>query len=132
MSTASQQNDLNADAPQYDRGIVPAEVAARKEREGEDFGKNPPDSREPAAGDPSTDENEGSFNTADGFTHDQEGLTNNYAIEPEMYINEPGDLREEEQAASNERSAELQDLQTDEAGKLTNEGDERHKGQGMI
>lgn len=130
MSTTNQQSDLNADAPQYDRGIVPAEVAARQEREGADFGKNPPDSREPAAGDPSTDE--GSFNTADGYTHDQEGLTNNYAIEPEMYINEPGDLREEEQEASAERSEELHDLQTDEAGKLTDKEDARHKGPGII
>ncbi len=39
---------------------------------------------------------EGGIDTTSGYTVDQEGLINNYAIEPEMYINEPGDLRAEE------------------------------------
>jgi len=32
-----------------------------------------------------------------GYTIDSEGRLNIYAIEPEMYINEPGDLRREQE-----------------------------------
>ena len=68
----------------FDRGIVPAETAARKEREGEDYKQAPADK-------------EGDTDTTAGYTTSNEGLTNNYAIEPEMYVNEPGDLSDEEQ-----------------------------------
>ena len=57
-------NDAN-----YDRVITSAETAARMEREGKNF-KQP---SEP------------------GQTVDREGLANNYAIEPEMYYEVPGD-----------------------------------------
>ncbi len=67
----------------FDRGIVPAETAARKEREGEDY-KNTPENTE------------GEVDTTAGYTTSNEGLTNNYAIEPEMYVDEPGDLKSEE------------------------------------
>jgi hypothetical protein len=30
-----------------------------------------------------------------GYTVDEDGRSNNYAIEPEVYVNEPGDLRQE-------------------------------------
>jgi hypothetical protein len=66
----------------YDAHIIPAETAARKEREGEGFKQIP--------------ENQGgneSIDTTSGYTVDSEGLANNYAIEPEMYIDEPGDLK---------------------------------------
>ncbi|MGB3787374.1 MAG: hypothetical protein WA949_05140 [Phormidesmis sp.] len=68
----------------FDRGIVPAETAARKEREGDDYKE--------------TSDKEGSIDTTGGQTMSNEGLANNYAIEPEMYIDEPGDLSEEEEA----------------------------------
>lgn len=67
-----------------------------------------------------------------GLTIDEDGRYNIYAVEPEMYIDEPGDLRavqKEERAA---RLHELQELQEDEAGKLTLEHDNRHKGSGLI
>ena len=75
-------NDTQSDT--FDRGIVPAETAARKEREGEDYKHTPADT-------------EGDADTTAGYTTSNEGLTNNYAIEPEMYVNEPGDLSDEEQ-----------------------------------
>ena len=61
----------------YDPNIVPAETAARKEREGEDYKKIP----------------EG--NLAGGAAIDNEGLLNNYAVEPEMYYEHPGDAESE-------------------------------------
>ena len=66
----------------FDRGIVPAETAARKEREGNDY-KQP------------VEKKEGSIDTAAGATVSNEGLANNFAVEPEMYIETPGDLPEE-------------------------------------
>jgi hypothetical protein len=57
----------------YDAHIVPAETVARKEREGKDYKKIP----------------EG--NLEGGAAIDNEGLLNNYAVEPEMYYEDPGD-----------------------------------------
>ncbi|MFQ4136082.1 hypothetical protein PGN35_007150 [Nodosilinea sp. PGN35] len=103
----------------YDPHIIPAETAARKEREGTDF-KQP---REDGSG----------MDVSGGQTVDKEGLANNYPIEPEMYINEPGDLREEEEAKKAQREAELSAInQTDEEGKVTTQSDERSKGVGQI
>ncbi len=75
------QNTNDYEGADYDRNIVSAETAARQEREGGKFKETP----------------EGKDNTMDttgGFTVDREGLANNYAIEPEMYVEEPGDLSE--------------------------------------
>ncbi len=108
----------------YDRQIIPAEVAARQEREGDKFMKAPSNADEP---------HEDVDHTRDGFTVDQEGLVNNYAIEPEMYVNEPGDLREKEEALKAERTREYNESHdNDEEGKLTMEGDRRGKGPGII
>ena len=102
----------------YDRNLVPAETAARMEREGSEFQH--------------IDRDE-DMNTTGGFTTDQEGLLNNYAIEPEMYINEPGDLREEQKENRQERIEELKEVnQVDEEGQLTLEKDNRGKGVGII
>lgn len=109
---------------QYDRGIRPAETAAREEREGEQF-KKLPDSEEAVE--------QGEINTTGGYTVDQEGLANNYAIEPEMYYEVPGDLWEKEEALKAKRTLERQEInQTDEQGKLTKDKDERGKGVGLI
>lgn len=82
---ALEQNvEHNIEGDSFDRGIVPAETAARKEREGENYKKQPDKG------------NEGSIDTSAGATVSNEGLANNYAVEPEMYINEPGDLRDEQ------------------------------------
>jgi hypothetical protein len=113
MST--QQDSVNT----YDRGIVPAETAARQEREGDEFQELP--------------EAEGDLDTTGGYTIDEQGLMNNYAIEPEMYVNEPGDLHEEEENLKQERAQTLAEVnETDEQGKLTMEKDERGKGPGLI
>jgi hypothetical protein len=86
----------------YDPHIVPAETQARMEREGENF-KHPPDS-------------EGEFDTTEGYTVDQEGLLNNYAVEPEMYVNVPGDLREKQRTEANERFEELKEIKEHKPG----------------
>ena len=78
------RKDLGVDKDNFDRGIVPAETAARKEREGDDYKETPK-------------EEESDVDTTEGYTTSNEGLTNNYAIEPEMYIDTPGDIPEEEQ-----------------------------------
>ncbi|HZG38828.1 MAG TPA: hypothetical protein VEZ50_09125 [Nodosilinea sp.] len=109
-----------AESDNYDPHIIPAETAARKEREGGNF-KQP------------RDESDSSTDVRGGQTVDQEGLANNYPIEPEMYINEPGDLREEAEADKARRVAELREInQTEEQGKVTTESDERGKGVGAI
>ena len=104
----------------YDPNLIPAETAARKEREQEDYKQIP-------------DKQERDIDTAGGYTVDQEGLVNNYAIEPEMYIEEPGDLREEQTQSEKARAEELAAAnQTGEDGKLTMQKDERSKGVGII
>ncbi|WP_413166466.1 hypothetical protein ACL6C3_07100 [Capilliphycus salinus ALCB114379] len=105
---ADTHKKTGGDEGHYDRGIQPAEVGARQDREGVNYKKL-------------AKEQEGQPNTTKGQTVDQEGLANNYAIEPEMYINEPGDLREEEEAQKQERVEELKEVQ--KHGK---------KGQGLI
>ena len=120
-------------APHYDRGITPAETAARQEREGSNFMHTTTEAKQKSAKtDDQTDDE--SIHTTDGYTVDQEGLVNNYAIEPEMYINEPGDLREKEEAEAAERArilAEIKDKKGEE-GKLTMDADTRGKGPGII
>ena len=86
-------NDAN-----YDRAITSAETAARMEREGADF-KETPDKK-------------GDIDTTSGYTTDKEGLANNYAIEPEMYYEEPGDREEIKEAEKAERAEELKDVNT--------------------
>ena len=77
--------DHSVEKDNFDRGIVPAETAARKEREGDDY-KETEDQKE---------DSKDSIDTNTGATVSNEGLANNYAIEPEMYVNEPGDLPEQ-------------------------------------
>lgn len=86
-------NDAN-----YDRAITSAETAARMEREGDNFKK--------------TAEPEGDLDTTGGYTTDREGLDNNYAVEPEMYYEEPGDRKEQKEAEKAERAEELEDVNT--------------------
>lgn len=84
----------------YDPHIEPAETAAREEREGSNF-KEMPDK-----------EAEENLNTTSGATVDREGLANNYPVEPEMYVEEPGDLREKEAQKEAERAEELKEINT--------------------
>lgn len=94
----------------YDRHITSAETAARIEREGENFKEMP--------------EKEGDIDTTGGYTVDREGLANNFAVEPEMYYEEPGDLKEKEEALKAERAQELKEI--------NEEGGNGRKGQGII
>lgn len=84
----------------YDRGIEPAEVTARRQREGAGFKQ----SLQPEAGE---------SDRTGGFTVDREGLANNYAVEPEMYVEQPGDLAAEQEAEKKERVAELREIKED-------------------
>lgn len=88
-NVTTKHNDTSVDT--YDRGIVPAETAARMEREGDLYKSKPEDS--------------GHSDTTSGYTHDSEGLLNNYAIEPEMYVEgeEPDPLKEKVQEAREEK-----------------------------
>ena len=74
----------------YDRAITSAETAARMEREGEEYKEN----------------------KNAGQTVDREGLANNYAVEPEMYYEEPGDREEIKAAEKADRKEELKDVNT--------------------
>lgn len=125
--------EANMQAPHYDRGITPAETAARQEREGSNFMHTTTEEhQQDAKTDDQTDDE--SIRTTDGYTVDKEGLVNNYAIEPEMYIDEPGDLRAKEEAEAQERARILAEIKEKrgEEGKLTAETDMRGKGPGII
>lgn len=123
--------DSPSETPHYDRGLIPAEVAARQERENDTFRRTPSEENDAeAATDDQTDPE--SIDTTAGYSVDKEGLLNNFAIEPEMYVNEPGDLRQQEKALEDERKAELKNINQDETGKLTEDGDARPKGPGVI
>jgi hypothetical protein len=115
----------------YDRHIVPAETAARKEREGELYKTKPTEQREADA--PTDDQTDAeSIHTTDGYTVDKEGLLNNYAVEPEMYYEVPGDARQATEEDTAQRMEELQDVNEDKEGELTEEGDSRGRGQGIV
>ncbi len=122
---------VSVDVDTYDRGIVPAETAARKEREGDEFKSTPNKVKEASAKTNDQTDNE-SIDSTGGYTVDKEGLVNNYAVEPEMYINEPGDLREKEENLAAERIKEIEESNQDKDGDLTLEGDQRGRGPGLI
>ncbi len=86
----------------YDRNIISAETSARMKREGSNFKQTP--------------ETDGM--TTGGYTVSREGLLNNYAVEPEMYINQPGDLKSKQEQEKAERVKELQEVNS-EGGKGT-------------
>ncbi len=123
--------EVGTDVDTYDAHIVPAETAARMEREGSNFKSTPSKTKEEMAktNDQTDDE---SIDSTGGYTVDKEGLVNNYAIEPEMYVNEPGDLREEAEANTAQRVSELEEVNEDKDGELTMESDQRGKGPGII
>ena len=125
----NKQVKFDTDSP--DRGIIPAETAARREREGSSFKGFPSKANEQGAKTDDQTDNE-SIDITGGYTVDKEGLANNYAIEPEIYINEPGDLRQEEEEQAALRAQEVENLNQDEQGKLTEEGDKRGRGPGII
>lgn len=115
----------------YDPHIVPAETAARKEREGDRYKTHPTEAQE--ASEPTDDQTDReSVHTTGGYTVDKEGLLNNYAIEPEMYYEVPGDARQQEEADEQARASEYAQINQDEQGKLTMEDDQRGRGPGLV
>ena len=118
-------------ADTYDRGIIPAETAARMKREGVNY-KHLPTEEDlaSAATDDQTDIY--SIRTTDGYTVDKEGLLNNYAVEPEMYYEVPGDAQEVVEQEKADRIQELREVNQDKTGLLTEDFDKRGKGPGMI
>lgn len=116
--------DKRVEQDGYDRQIIPSEVARRREREGDSYKQLP---------EPGSAEVESDFDTTGGYTMSREGLLNNYAVEPEMYYEEPGDrtaIIEQEKAARRQELKEIND--TDSDGKLTPDQDQRGKGVGII
>ena len=63
---------------------------------------------------------------------DKEGLLNNYAVEPEMYYEVPGDAQEAAEEDKAERIQELREVNEDKTGLLTEDFDRRGKGPGII
>lgn len=123
--------EVGVEGDNYDRGIVPAETAARREREGSTFKTTPNKAKEEQA--ITNDQTDAeSIDSTGGYTVDKEGLVNNYAIEPEMYVNEPGDLRDKEEGLEAERASELEEINEDKDGDLSMEGDKRGKGPGIV
>ena len=119
------------DSNKYDRGIIPAETAARMEREGDNYKKVP---TEENISDASTDSqtNIASVHTTDGYTVDQEGLLNNYAVEPEIYYEVPGDAKKAAKEDAAKRHEEMQEINEDKTGELTDKKDVRGRGPGII
>jgi len=115
----------------YDRIIVPAETAARKEREGDLYKTTPTEETEADA--PTDDQtNAQSIRTTDGYTVDKEGLLNNYAVEPEMYYEVPGDARQAKEQETASRAQELVEVNEDKKNELTERGDDRGRGPGLV
>ena len=115
----------------YDRGIIPAETAARMKREGANY-KHLPTEEDLASASTNDQTDINSIRTTDGYTMDKEGLLNNYAVEPEMYYEVPGDAREVAAEEKAERLQELREINADKTGLLTENFDRRGKGSGMI
>ena len=116
--------DKRVESDGYDRCIIPSEVARRQEREGEFYKQLP---------EPTSSEVKADLDTTGGYTMSREGLLNNYAVEPEMYYETPGDrtaILEQERAARRQELTEVNDTKSD--GKLTIDGDYRSKGVGII
>jgi hypothetical protein len=86
--SSSEDADQIQDQDSYDPHIIPAETAARREREGDNYKQLPRNS-----------ESSNSVDLAGGYSIDKEGLVNNYATEPEIYFEVPGDAKDANQIA---------------------------------
>jgi hypothetical protein len=83
----------------YDAHMIPAETAARKDRESGGYKQVPENA-----------ESSGSIDTTSGYTVDKEGLVNNYASEPEMYSETPGDLPHQSSSESTQHQYTIVDM----------------------
>ena len=120
-SSLYKDTDMKEEDTTADRGIIPAEVAARREREGSDYRNTADEQADPE-----------SIDVTGGATVDQEGLANNYAIEPEMYYDEPGDAVQQDEETAAERAEAIAEAQQGGDGELTMDRDTRGKGPGVI
>ncbi len=120
MTNQPTTNPHTVENESYDANIIPSETAARMEREGENYKHTPENNVE-------------GIDTTKGYAVDSEGLVNNYAIEPEMYYEVPGDAKAQLDADAAARIEELDDIRDDdETGKLTTDSDRRGKGPGAV
>lgn len=118
------QDDLSHDhtqapIPHYDAHLIPTETAAR---EGSHFGH---------VNHSRADDKE-HIHTRDGYTVDQEGLINSYAVEAPLHISEPDDLAAEEISITKKRAAEHKELSKDAEGNLSSSTNWQHEGAGVI
>ncbi|MEL6552532.1 MAG: hypothetical protein AAFQ63_03585 [Cyanobacteria bacterium J06621_11] len=74
------QDDKQQTLSHYDAHLIPAETVAREAREGSHFGKVEHDDAQ----------DKEHIHTRDGYTVDQEGLINNYAVEAPMHVDQSG------------------------------------------
>ncbi len=116
----------------YDRGITPAETAARREREGAQFKTTPTEERNASAATDDQTNPGSSVKTTDGYTVDKEGLLNNYAVEPKMYYEVPGDADQQIEEDKASRAEELQEINDGSEGELSIDQDVRGKGTGAV
>lgn len=93
-----EQTQREQKSANYDRHIVSAETAARQDREKENYKELP------------ENEDSNELDTTGGYTVDREGLLNNYPVEPEMYVNVPGDMQEKQEEEAIERAQELDEI----------------------
>ena len=82
-SANSNQNNTQQTLSHYDAHLIPAETVAREAREGSQFAQVEHDNAEDVE----------HIHTRDGYTVDQEGLINNYAVEAPMQVDRPGSWR---------------------------------------
>lgn len=81
-SVNSKQDNTQQTLSHYDAHLIPAETVAREAREGSRFGQVQHDDVQDTE----------HIHTRDGYTVDQEGLINNYAVEAPMHVDKPENL----------------------------------------
>lgn len=92
MSSIIEDKELDRDDVSDGSELVPAEVGARKEREG----SLPPNTPEAKSNEKETDS---SMNTTSGYTVSEQGLVNNYAVTPKVYPAKPPSEEEQKEYA---------------------------------
>jgi len=107
--TNRQSNPHTVENDAYDAHIIPAETAARREREGANYKHTPKSDAD-------------SVDSTAGYAVDSEGLVNNYAIEPEMYYDVPGDAESQLDADAAAHETEVaESFDPDDTGDLNSD-----------
>ena len=71
------------------------------------------------------------LNGTNHYTVDQDGLMNNYPVEPEMYFEVPGDAREENEAEKAARAQERREVTENSLGNPDGEEEVGNHGRGV-